>query len=1188
MFIYIVAGLTTGSIFGLAAVGVVLTYKTSGIFNFAHGALASAAAFLYYFLHVQRHVAWPIAAFLCVFVAGPGFGLILELVTRRMTLKDLPTKVVGTIGLLLAIEGLLDLLYPPGSDLQVPQFLPSGFVTIFGTTVGDYRIIIFVIGLVTVTALTVFLRLARAGVAMRAVVDDPELLDISGTSPVRTRRYAWLIGSCTAAASGVLIAPLVPLDATTLTFLIITAFGAAAIGRFTSIPLSYLGGLAIGIAQSFLERYILNSTGLAGGLSGSLPFLILFVLLIVSPKLRRPSSAKIVTRDPSVRWRFPYQFRIGGLVISLVILLAAPTFVGGYLVDWTRTLAYVVVFLSLGLLVKASGQVSLAHVSFMAIGVCGFSYLAYVHHWPWLLAFLVAGAIAAPVGALLAIPAIRFPGLYLALATLGFGFLLEQMFYSQSYMFGAYGLGTNVPSPHVSWLGLVGPKGLYYVALLVVLLVAGLVMGIDGSRLGRLLKAMGDSPKGLESVGTSINVSRVLVFAIAASLAAIGGILDAAALGIVGPANYAPLLSLQLFAVVMITVGGAPWYAVAAAVAQVLIPSYLGLSADVGYAFTLFFGVSAMAYASTPASVLGVPSIVRRFVDRRLGPSAASDSNFARPAFAVAPAIMVPTELAVNAITVRYGGNIAARDISLQAVPGRVTGLIGPNGAGKTTVFNAIAGLVKVSNASFVEDNSVSGSKKRASSGRIVLGGDVIDRKSTASRARRGLGRTFQQMELFDSLTVWDNVGLGYEGAKADLNPLRHLISRRSERSEMSSRVSWALELCGIAEIADREAASLSTGQRRLVEMARCLAGDFGVLLLDEPSSGLDHTETRTFGAVLRRIVSERNLTVLLVEHDMALVNQLCDDVYVVDFGQHLFKGTPEEVGCSPIVRSAYLGELVSGDTLNSVSQVRHENASSVHEATNQQMREVLVQQAPVLEVRSLTSGYGRTAVIRDVSLRVEAGQVVAVLGANGAGKTTLLRSISGVLRQMSGEILLDGKNIEEDAPNKRAGKGLCSIPEGRGVFRTLTVAENLRLQLPAKKSNEAIERCLEVFPALRSRMSEIAGNLSGGQQQMLALGRSYLSDPRIVLLDEVSMGLAPIAVDAMFEAIEGLSRSGTALLLVEQYVNRAIAMADSVVLLRKGEIEFSGLASQLNDAVVLQSYLGVEAPLATVTNDAR
>jgi len=232
-----------------------------------------------------------------------------------------------------------------------------------------------------------------------------------------------------------------------------------------------------------------------------------------------------------------------------------------------------------------------------------------------------------------------------------------------------------------------------------------------------------------------------------------------------------------------------------------------------------------------------------------------------------------------------------------------------------------------------------------------------------------------------------------------------------------------------------------------------------------------------------------------------------------------------------------------------------------------------------VLQFDRVRAGYGTTTVLRDVSFQVRAGQVVALLGPNGAGKTTVLRTATGIIRPTAGSVRLDDIDVSKQAPHRRAARGLCLIPEGRGVFKSLTVRENLRLQVPAggSKPDDAIDRALTVFPALTGRMNVPAGHLSGGQQQMLSLARAYVTDPRVILLDEVSMGLAPRVVDEMFHALRTLAATGTAMLIVEQYVTRAMAMADSVVLLNKGTITYDGPPSQLDEQAVLQGYLGVD-----------
>jgi ABC-type branched-subunit amino acid transport system ATPase component len=232
----------------------------------------------------------------------------------------------------------------------------------------------------------------------------------------------------------------------------------------------------------------------------------------------------------------------------------------------------------------------------------------------------------------------------------------------------------------------------------------------------------------------------------------------------------------------------------------------------------------------------------------------------------------------------------AVQDVTLMAPMGSITGLVGPNGAGKTTTFNACSGLV------------------RPSEGDIVLHGRNVTSLGPAGRSRFGLGRSFQRVELFTSLTVRENVALGREASLAGANPARQLVSSTAQRTMVRRAVDDAMELTGIGPLADLQAGLLPTGQRRMVELARVLAGPFDLLLLDEPSSGLDASETRRFGEILRGAVAERGVGILLVEHDMALVRQVCQHIYVLDFGRLVFEGSGAEMLASPIVRSAYLG----------------------------------------------------------------------------------------------------------------------------------------------------------------------------------------------------------------------------------------------------------------------------------------
>ena len=891
---FIVSGIATGSIYGLAATGLVLTYKTSGIFNFGYGALATAAAYVFYWLYVDLELDWKLAAVLSVFVLGPLMGLVMERIARQLTPQRTAWKIVGTVGLILIVQGLGTIKY--GTDpLSVPQFLPKGTETfrVLDVNIGYDQLIITIISLVAVAALYALFRFTRLGIAMRAVVDDPDLLDIMGTSPSRVRRISWIIGSTFAALSGVLIVPLIGLESVALTFLVVQAFGAAAIGYFSSIPLAYLGGIIIGVLADVSKKYVLDVDWL-GGLPASLPFLILFVVLLVTPrhKLVRPTSTEA---RPALQWHGPPALRYSVGAAVVIALALVPQFVDVKLSFWTNALTQILLFLSLGLLVRTAGLVSLCTTAFAAIGAVAFSQFAVDHNMPWLLAVFLAALVAVPVGAIVAIPAIRLSGLFLALATLGFGIMVERLFYPRSFMFTTFAEGRRMPRPSFGS----SDEGYYYVVLAFVVVGVIIIGLIHRGRLGRILRGLGDSPVAVSTLGLSTNVTRVIVFCIAAFFAAVAGILYGGLVNFATASDryYQSFTSLILLAVLALAPFREPWYAVFAGLTAV-IPGYL-TGADTTYWLNVIFGLFAILVA-LQGGPAGMPLKLRSFFER-VGRRRPAPALVAATSGAVAPAELLhraPPEvvsgiagLEVDRLTVRFGGLVAVDNLSFQAPMGRITGLIGPNGAGKTTTFNACSGL------------------NRPSSGRILLHGKDVSPLSPAARARLGLGRSFQVMQLCESLTVFDNVALGRESSQAGARPMSQLAASPADQRVRTVAATEALELCGITDLADRQAGELSTGQRRLVELARSLAGPFDLLLLDEPSSGLDRDETARFGDVLQRVVDERGAGILLVEHDMSLVMRVCTYMYVLDFGELIFEGDAAAVSTSPIVRAAYLGD---------------------------------------------------------------------------------------------------------------------------------------------------------------------------------------------------------------------------------------------------------------------------------------
>ena len=908
---FVILGITAGSVYGLTGTGLVLTYKTAGIFNFAQGAVATTGAYVFYILHDDvLHLPAVPTALICVFVVGPVLGLGMEAMARRLADASATMKVVATIGLVLVVQGFFSATF--GTLARTfPAWLPQRAFDIGGVFVGEDQAIITGIALAATVALFVFFRRTRLGLAMRGVVDNPELLDLGGTSPAVVRRWAWIIGSSFAVLAGILLAPSLNLDATVLTLLVVQAFGAAAIGRFSSLPLTYVGGLVIGIMASVATKYVVTGSAALAGLPASIPFIVLFLVLVFTPRSkladRRMSRPRLVAV-----YAAPARVQLAGAVVLAAVLLAVPHLVNaGQLPYWSDGLTQVILFLSLGLLVRTSGQVSLCQAAFAAIGATTMGHLTAGFGLPWGVALLLAGLAAVPIGAFIAIPAIRLPGVFLALATFGFGVTMEQMGYPLWLMFGSSSLGQAVNRPAFAQ----GDIAYYYLLLAFVVAASLLVVWLVRSRLGRLLRGMADSPVALATHGTSVLVTRVLVFCVAAFLAGVSGALFGGVVHTVTSSDFASFSSLTLLALLVVIPGREPWYAFGAGFALVVLPSWISTGATVADWLNVLFGVAAVqvALGFTPRN-----ERLHEFLDRigghRRSPAPASSPQEAPGASGIpaAPAQGEPARAlpAVNGassarlrpgpgaaggldlthVTVRYGGHVAVNDVSLTAPVGRITGLIGPNGAGKTTLFNVASGLV------------------RPAAGTLRLHGADMSALDPAARARRGLGRTFQKMELFDSLTARANVSLGREAGQAGARPWRHLAETSKEQRHRREVAEQAMALAGIADLADRPVAALSTGQRRLVELARCLAGEFDVLLLDEPSSGLDGAETERFGVILTRVVAERGVGILLVEHDMALVMNICDYVHVLDFGTKIFEGSTADVSSSDTVRAAYLG----------------------------------------------------------------------------------------------------------------------------------------------------------------------------------------------------------------------------------------------------------------------------------------
>ncbi len=627
---FIVAGITAGSVYGLAGVGLVLTYRTSGIFNFAHGALATAGAYLFFELWVQHGVPWPVALLVSVAALGAVLGVGMELLARRLSSAPAYVVIVATVGLLLAVEAVASLRYGANTIVLTP-FLPTSTFEVAGVRVGYDQLVIVLTGVAVSAGLALLLARTRTGIAMRGVVDDAALMEITGFDARGVRRIAWMLGGAVAVLSGVLIAPSFGLDPIRLTFLVVQAFGAAALGRFRNLPLTFAGGLVIGIAAALGQKYASDYTWLLG-LPASVPFLVLFAVLVTARPGSLPVTGTVRRRHVDRLTPPPAWARAALATAGLVLLLLVPPLVGSRLPLYINAAGFVIVFLSLGLLVKTAGQVSLCHAAFVAVGAVAFSRFSTDLGLPWPVALLAAGLVTVPIGAVVALPAIRLSGVYLALATFAFGLLMENLLYRTALFFGEQG-HRIAPRPVLPGGGPASDTAYFYIAVAIALLCGAALIVLQRSRLGRLLRALANSPLALSTYGAGVTTTLVLVFCISAFFAGVAGGVLATGTQAAGPAGLGSLQSLIWIAVLAISGGSLVGGAVIAALLLAVLPSYLPQGWQ-DYQ-TLAFGAAAVLAALVVAS--GVDWVARLRGDlagtpRRsgLGPIAARTSRPAR------------------------------------------------------------------------------------------------------------------------------------------------------------------------------------------------------------------------------------------------------------------------------------------------------------------------------------------------------------------------------------------------------------------------------------------------------------------------------------------------------------------------------------------------------------------------------
>jgi ABC-type branched-subunit amino acid transport system ATPase component/ABC-type branched-subunit amino acid transport system permease subunit len=787
----------------------------------------------------------------------------------------------------------------------------------------------------------------------------------------------------------------------------------------------------------------------------------------------------------------------------------------------------------LNVLLGLTGQVSLGHVGFYSIGAYAVAILTTTHGTSFWVALAAAAGLTLAVGVLLALPALRVSGPYLAMVTIAFAFIVEHGATEwRGLTGGANGL-LQIPPPAVAgWV--LDERALALVVVGLTAVSVWLYQRLAVSPWGLAMRAVRDAEVAAGSIGLDSVRVRTAAFALSAVITGVAGAFFAPLTAFVSPSSFS--LAQSILFLLVVIVGGVETVAgpLLGSVVVVLLPELLAPVAE--YRLLFFGALLLFVLWLAPDGVAG--TVARLRGRRQPGPPPQRHLDVA----AFLSEAAAGARLQADGLGIAFGGLRAVDGVTFTAQGGRVTSLIGPNGAGKTTVVNLICGFY------------------RADRGSVSLGARTITGLSPHRVARAGVARTYQTSQLFGRMTVIDNVRIALRRGR--LGWLGAALFRRADDRELREQAESLLAYAGYRGPIDRPAAELPHVDRRLVEIARALATRPQVLLLDEPAAGLGDADSRRLGALLRAIAAT-GVAVVLIEHDMRLVMGVSDHVVVLDAGRLIAQGAPDAVRRDPTVLRAYLGD---GGL-----------------ETRPRAADWRPAEGRVLEVQALGAGYGAAPVLQALDLAVGSGELVAVLGANGAGKSTLMRALAGLHRPLAGTVRLGGREVTALPAHVRPRAGLVLVPEGRQVFAELTVLDNIRLGAYTRATDvgaEEVERLLVRFPALRPRLRARAGLLSGGEQQMLALARGLVARPRVLLLDEPSLGLAPALVASLFDVLTELRDEGSTILLVDQMATLALSVADRGYVIESGRIVHEGPAAALRkNPAVEQAYLGVGSP---------
>lgn len=885
-------GVGAGAAYALLAQGLVLIHRGSGVVNFSHAAMALVGAFLYYELHAVRGVPMLAAVSVSVLVTACIGAAVYLIIMRPLLHRSGLSRIIATLGLLIIFQGVCSLIWGDLPKLVSPLF-PTELVRFGGIAIGGDRFYLLAVGVVVTIILWLGIRFSRTGMALRANAENPVAAATLGWSSQVMGTLTWSVGAALAALAGILIAPLTGIEAGQMPLLVIPALAAALIGGFKSFPLTLVAALFIGVLQSVTTRFVEIP-----GIGEALPFLIILITLVIRRQgiKERRQAQEVLPSLGSGRVR-PIAVIVTVVVASALVYVLPVELV----YSLTATVAVAIVMLSVVVLLGYTGQLSLAQMAIAGMGALIAGRLVSDTGAPFLVALIVGVLCAIPIGVLFALPALRTKGANLAVVTLGLAVTTSAIVFNNSAFTGG-AEGTSVGYPTVFGFEIdssMHPERYAIVVIIFFALCALVVTNIRRGTSGRRLVAVRTNERAASALGVNIFGAKLFAFAFAAAVASLGGILMAFRNPFILYQDFSPLNSILVVAYVVV---GGVGYIFGAFNGGTLIGGGIGawimhsIAADASPVWLHIIGgllVTIVVVLVPNGLAVDQVHLALRIRSLFIKSKKAEDKRQETHEDTTASKV-TPATLTIDHLTVRFGGVVANNDISLAIHPGEVLGLIGPNGAGKTTLIDAVTGFVT------------------PGEGTVRLNDETITSWRVHRRSRAGISRSFQALELFESSTVRENLRVASDPVGSGAY-FRDLVWPR--QYALSPTALDAVRLLGLEDELDTIVSDMSYGRRRLVAIARAVASAPSVLLLDEPAAGLSAEETKALGEVVKDLARNWGIAILVVEHDMSFVMNVCDKLTVLDFGRQIGYGTPAEIREDPAVIAAYLGGDASAST---------------------------------------------------------------------------------------------------------------------------------------------------------------------------------------------------------------------------------------------------------------------------------